>query len=79
MARPDGLPITPEIQPSAYLPALFPRPMRLHAGFFLALALAALVYWFLWKTNVRLRDAHGGREPARGALRRRATSRAPSC
>jgi len=38
MSRPDGLPITPEIAPSAYLPALFPRPMRLHAGFFLALA-----------------------------------------
>jgi simple sugar transport system permease protein len=51
MTRPDGLPITPEIKPSAYLPALFPRPMRLHAGFFLALAFAALVYWFLWKTT----------------------------
>jgi len=50
MARPDGLPITPEIVPSAYLPSLFPRPMRLHWGFFLALAIAALVYWYLWKT-----------------------------
>jgi ABC-type uncharacterized transport system permease subunit len=51
MSRPDGLPITPEIAPSSYLPPLFPRPMRLHAGFFLALAVAALVYWFLWKTT----------------------------
>lgn len=51
MTRPDGLPITPEIQPSAYLPAILPRPVRLHAGFFLALAMAALVYWFLWKTT----------------------------
>jgi simple sugar transport system permease protein len=51
MARPDGLPITPEVEPSAYLPALFPRPMRLHVGFFLALIVAALVYWFLWKTT----------------------------
>ena len=51
MTRPDGLPITPEVKPSAYLPALFPRPVRLHAGFFLALAIAALVYWFLWKTT----------------------------
>jgi simple sugar transport system permease protein len=51
MARPDGLPITPEIRPSAYLPALLPRPARLHVGFFLALAVAALVYWFLWKTT----------------------------
>jgi len=51
MARPDGLPITPEILPSAYLPALFDRPMRVHWGFFLALAVAVLVYWFLWKTT----------------------------
>ena len=51
MMRGDGMPITPEIKPSAYLPALFPRPMRLHVGFFLALAIAALVYWFLWKTK----------------------------
>ena len=51
MARPDGLPITPEIKPSAYLPALLPRPVRLHVGFFLALAMAGLVYWFLWKTT----------------------------
>jgi ABC-type uncharacterized transport system permease subunit len=51
MARPDGLPITPEVKPSAYLPALLPRPVRLHVGFFLALAVAALIYWFLWKTT----------------------------
>jgi ABC-type uncharacterized transport system permease subunit len=51
MARPDRLPITPEIKPSAYLPALLPRPVRFHAGFFLALAAAAVVYWFLWKTT----------------------------
>ena len=51
MARPDHLPITPEIKPSAYLPALLPRPVRLHAGFFLALAVAFLVYWFLFKTT----------------------------
>lgn len=51
MARPDGLPITPEISPSAYLPSILPRPVRLHAGFFVALAVAALVYWYLWKTT----------------------------
>jgi simple sugar transport system permease protein len=51
MTREDGLPITPEIEPSAYLPALLPKPVRLHAGFFLALAVAALVYWYLWKTT----------------------------
>jgi ABC-type uncharacterized transport system permease subunit len=51
MTRPDGLPITPEIEPSAYLPAILPRPVRLHAGFFVALGIAAVVYWFLWKTT----------------------------
>jgi ABC-type uncharacterized transport system permease subunit len=50
MARPDGLPITPEIKPSAYLPLLFGPPMRVHWGFILALGAAVLVYWFLWKT-----------------------------
>ncbi len=50
MARPDGLPITPEIKPSAFLPTLFATPMRIHWGFFLALGAAYLVYWFLWKT-----------------------------
>lgn len=50
MARPDGLPITPQVKPTAYLPTLFPAPMRLHWGFFLALVVAYLVYWFLWKT-----------------------------
>jgi simple sugar transport system permease protein len=51
MSRPDGLPITPLVQASAFLPALFPRPVRLHVGFFLALGAVLLVYWFLWKTT----------------------------
>ena len=50
MARPDRLPITPQVRPTAYLPTLFSPPVRLHWGFFLALAAAFLVYWFLWKT-----------------------------
>lgn len=50
MARPDGLPITPQIKPSAYLPTLLPPPVRFHWGFFIALGAAVLVYWFLWKT-----------------------------
>lgn len=52
MARPDNLPITPEVQASAYLPSLFARPIRLHWGFFLALGVAFLVYWFLWRTTI---------------------------
>jgi ABC-type uncharacterized transport system permease subunit len=63
MTRPDGLPITPEVAPSSYLPALFPRPMRLHAGFFLALAVAALVYWFLWKTTKGFEIRMAGANP----------------
>jgi simple sugar transport system permease protein len=51
MARPDGLPITPQILRSAHIPAIFPAPLRLHWGFFLALGVAALIYWFLWKTT----------------------------
>lgn len=63
MARPDGLPITPEIRPTAYLPSLFPRPMRLHLGFFVAIAVAALVYWFLWKTTYGMEIRMVGANP----------------
>jgi simple sugar transport system permease protein len=64
MARPDGLPITTEVLPSAYLPALFSRPMRIHVGFFLALGAAALVYWFLWKTTRGLEIRMVGANPS---------------
>lgn len=63
MARPDGLPITPQIKVSAYLQAIFPKPMRLHVGFFLALAIAVLVYWFLWKTTKGLEIRMVGANP----------------
>jgi simple sugar transport system permease protein len=63
MARPDGVPLTIEIESSAYLPEIFPRPMRLHWGFFLALAVAWLVYWFLWKTKYGLEIRMVGANP----------------
>ena len=63
MARPDGLPITPMIASSAHLPTLFPAPLRIHAGFFVALAVAALVYWFLWKTTRGLEIRMVGANP----------------
>jgi general nucleoside transport system permease protein len=50
MGRADGMPITPEVVRSAYLPTLLPSPVRVHLGFILALVAAWLVYWFLWKT-----------------------------
>jgi len=63
MARPDGLPITIEIAPSAYIPSLFPRPMRVHWGFFVALGVAYLVYWFLWKTTFGMEIRMVGANP----------------
>lgn len=63
MARPDGLPITPEILSSAYLPALFARPMRVHVGFFLALLAAGIVYWLLYKTTIGMEIRMVGANP----------------
>ena len=39
------------IEPSAYLPRFFQDPLRFHGGFFLALAVAAFVYWLLFRTT----------------------------
>ena len=51
MKSPGGIPATPDVQPSAVLATIFPDPVRLHWGFFIALGLAAAVYWLLWKTT----------------------------
>jgi simple sugar transport system permease protein len=53
MARPGFRPVSPEIQPTAYLPQFFPDnvSLRVNTGFFLALAAAAFVYWLLFKTT----------------------------
>jgi ABC-type uncharacterized transport system permease subunit len=42
---------TKEIAPSAVLPRFLPHPVTLHWGFVLALAAAAVVWWFLFKTT----------------------------
>jgi simple sugar transport system permease protein len=47
-----AIPISRNILESAYLPTLFPEPIRFHAGFILALIVAALVWWFLFKTTL---------------------------
>jgi simple sugar transport system permease protein len=52
MKAPGYRPITPQIEMTAALPRLFPAPLRFHVGFFLALAVAALVYWLLFKTTI---------------------------
>jgi ABC-type uncharacterized transport system permease subunit len=53
LKRPDSAnPISPFIEKSAELPRFFPDPIRLHLGFFIALGVAALIYWFLFKTTL---------------------------
>jgi simple sugar transport system permease protein len=52
MKRPGStFPISPFIEESAKLPRLFADPLRFHPGFFVALLVAYLVFWFLWKTK----------------------------
>jgi ABC-type uncharacterized transport system permease subunit/basic membrane lipoprotein Med (substrate-binding protein (PBP1-ABC) superfamily) len=53
MAAPGFRPVSPEIQPSAYLPQFFPNnpAIGINTGIFLALAAAAFVYWLLFKTT----------------------------
>jgi ABC-type uncharacterized transport system permease subunit len=44
-------PVSPTIQDSAKFLRLFGDPIRFHLGFFIALFIAWLVYWFLFKTK----------------------------
>jgi simple sugar transport system permease protein len=45
-------PVTPNVEATAELPRFFPDPIRFNWGFVLALAVAAFVYWFLFKTTL---------------------------
>jgi ABC-type uncharacterized transport system permease subunit len=52
LQRPDSFnPVSPFIQDSAKLPRFFADPIRFNLGFFIALGVAWLVYWFLFKTK----------------------------
>jgi ABC-type uncharacterized transport system permease subunit len=52
MKRPDSFnPVSPTIEPSAALPKFFGDPVRLHLGFIIALLVAWLVSWYLFKTK----------------------------
>jgi simple sugar transport system permease protein len=52
MKRPGSAnPVSPTILESAKLPAFFGDPVRLHLGFIVALLVAWLVHWFLFKTR----------------------------
>jgi general nucleoside transport system permease protein len=56
MRDPDPLNLsarTPEIAVSARIPAIFSNPLlRVHWGFVLALVVAAVIWWLLWKTKL---------------------------
>lgn len=52
MKAPGFRPVTPHIQVSAELPRLFGDPLRFNVGFFLALLVAAVVVWLLFKTTI---------------------------
>jgi ABC-type uncharacterized transport system permease subunit len=52
MQRPGSAnPVSPTIEEAAKLPAFFGSPVRLHLGFIVALLVAWLVHWFLFKTR----------------------------
>ena len=52
MKRPDSFnPVSPSIMDSAKLFRFFGQPIRFHMGFFIALLVAFLVWWFLYKTK----------------------------
>lgn len=46
-----GMPLSPIIEESAQIPQFFPSPIRFHLGFFIALGIAWLVWWILFKTK----------------------------
>ena len=55
-------PVTPTIKVTAELPRFFPDPLRFNWGFFLALAMAGIVFWLIFKTttgfNIRVVGAN---------------------
>ena len=54
MAREGYRPVSPEIEPTAYLPQFFPSDttIRFNVGFLLALGVAVFVWWLLYKTTL---------------------------
>lgn len=56
-------PVTPNIEASAELPRFFAAPLRFNIGFFIALLVAYLVYWFLFKTTLGFEIRSVGANP----------------
>jgi simple sugar transport system permease protein len=63
MKAPGYRPLTPVIEDSAMLPRFFPAPLRFNWGFVLALVIALLVYWFLFKTTMGMEIRAVGANP----------------
>lgn len=52
LKRPESFnPVSPTILDSAKLPRFFGDPVRFHAGFFLALIMAGIVFWFMFRSR----------------------------
>jgi simple sugar transport system permease protein len=65
MTRPGsgGLPRSPIIEETAQIPQFFQNPIRFHLGFFIALGVAVLVWWLLFKTKWGLTLRMAGASP----------------
>jgi ABC-type uncharacterized transport system permease subunit len=63
MKAPGYRPLTTVIENSAMLPRFFPAPLRFNWGFFLALAVAVFVWWFLFKTTIGMEIRSVGANP----------------
>jgi general nucleoside transport system permease protein len=56
-------PVTPNVEHAAELPRFFPDPIRLNWGFVLALVVAYVLYWFLFKTTLGFEIRSVGANP----------------
>jgi general nucleoside transport system permease protein len=56
-------PVTPNVQATAELPRFFADPLRFNWGFVLALVMAYVVYWFLFKTTLGFEVRSVGANP----------------
>jgi len=56
-------PVTQNVLATAELPRFFPEPLRFNLGFFIALLVAYLVYWFLFKTTLGFEIRSVGANP----------------
>lgn len=64
LRRPEqSEPFSDYIQASAQLPRFLPYPNRFHIGFFIAIAAAIFMYWFLFRTPAGLEIRLVGRNP----------------